>query len=450
MLNVQTEPKINAADFQKNALPRQDESFKIEVKGKKSFGEMVNDSKTSLKSQEKTSENRVENSQKPEEKKFEKTENKTEKFEENKIDEKSVKNEKSEKNEKIEKKSDSGKKDFSENEKNLKNPKFEIDEKNLKNENKIEKKDLKNQKNQKIQKNDENSKEIKNSDKKNLFSKQKIEKSQNDEKIDFENLQNSGINSGNIQNLENAQNLSGEEMSFFDENEISSKNVKEFSLDKDQKITVKDFRTEENVENAETEQNQKKDFVTSVKFENNSCEMQLDLSQNAKENILSLNNQTAASQGSTFQAMLSNQIQQNAGDLVKAGQIVLKDNNVGSIKLIMHPESLGNVKIDLQISDKVITGKIIVSSQEALNAFKESADILKNAFNQNGFETSGFDLSFQGQDSSGNQNFKNQQEQQKLFQGSLAYSDLASSSDFNFDEEKKYDFSYKSSVNIVA
>ena len=106
MLNVQTEPKINAADFQKNALTRQDESFKIEVKGKKSFGEMVNDSKASLKSQEKNSENRVENSQKSEEKKFEKTENKTEKSEENKIDEKSVKNEKSEKNEKIEKKSD--------------------------------------------------------------------------------------------------------------------------------------------------------------------------------------------------------------------------------------------------------------------------------------------------------------------------------------------------------
>lgn len=233
--------------------------------------------------------------------------------------------------------------------------------------------------------------------------------------------------------------------------EENVKNHKKFAFDKDKKIIVHDLRTESSeAESLKKENKDSKDFVTSVKFQNNQCEMQMDLTQQAKENILSLNNQTASSQGSTFQSMLSNQIQQNAADLVKAGQIVLKDNDVGSIKLILNPESLGNVKIDLQISDKVITGKIIVASQEAYNAFKESADSLKNAFNQNGFETSGFDLSFQGQNANSDGNFQNQQEQKQFMTMYSSYQDvLVNSDEVLFADEKNVN-SYKTSINIVA
>jgi Flagellar hook-length control protein FliK. len=172
---------------------------------------------------------------------------------------------------------------------------------------------------------------------------------------------------------------------------------KEFALDKDGKIIVKDLRTEADkgtVKDVKGVQN--KAVVSVQKDGDNSSQMTMTLPDNVQQNILSSSDQSASAAGSNFQAMLTNQIQQNAGDFVKAGSIVLKDNNVGTIKLVLHPESLGNVKINLQLSDKVVTGQITVASQEAYNAFRESADSLKQAFIQNGFDTSGFTVSYSG------------------------------------------------------
>lgn len=107
-------------------------------------------------------------------------------------------------------------------------------------------------------------------------------------------------------------------------------------------------------------------------------------------------------QGQTFASMLSSELRSNASDLVKTGSIVLRDNNSGLIRLTLHPESLGNVKISLELSsDKRITGKIIVSSKEAYDAFNENLDGLSDAFVKGGFESGGFDLSWSGQNGSG-------------------------------------------------
>ena len=234
-----------------------------------------------------------------------------------------------------------------------------------------------------------------------------------------------------------------------DEKSLKSDNHKKFYLDKEEKIAVHDFRSEIIPENEKIDVDAKK-FVSSVKYDENGVQMQLDLSKSAQENILSLNSQNNASQGSVFQAMLTNQIQENAVDFVKAGQIVLKDKNEGSIKLILHPESLGNVKIDLQISDKVIAGKITVASKEAFNAFKDAQDSLKNAFNQNGFELSGFDLSFQGESSSGQHFFQNQREQENFLRMAEVYSAFSNSESFLSPEIENVSAQVNSSVNIVA
>lgn len=107
-------------------------------------------------------------------------------------------------------------------------------------------------------------------------------------------------------------------------------------------------------------------------------------------------------QGQTFASMLSSELRSNASDLVKTGSIVLRDNNSGLIRLTLHPESLGNVKISLELSsDKKIIGKIIVSSKEAYDAFNENLDGLSDAFVKGGFESAGFDLSWSGQNGSG-------------------------------------------------
>ncbi len=108
-------------------------------------------------------------------------------------------------------------------------------------------------------------------------------------------------------------------------------------------------------------------------------------------------------QGQSFASMLSSEIRSNAADFVKTGSIVLRDNNTGIIRLTLNPASLGNVKISLELSaDKKITGKIVVSSKEAYDAFNENLDGLSEAFVKGGFESAGFDLSWSGQDSSEN------------------------------------------------
>ncbi len=104
--------------------------------------------------------------------------------------------------------------------------------------------------------------------------------------------------------------------------------------------------------------------------------------------------------GQNFASMLSQELKNNAADFVKTGQIVLKDNNAGLIRLTLNPESLGNVKISLELSgDKKITGKIVVSSEEAYEAFNENLEGLSQAFVDGGFQSAGFDLSWSGQGS---------------------------------------------------
>jgi hypothetical protein len=112
-------------------------------------------------------------------------------------------------------------------------------------------------------------------------------------------------------------------------------------------------------------------------------------------------------EGKNFASMLSQELRNNASDFVKTGAIVLRDNNAGTIRLTLHPESLGSVQIKLELSgERRISGKIVVSSEEAYEAFNESLSGLSDAFVEGGFESAGFDLAFAGQggnDSGGNE-----------------------------------------------
>jgi len=107
----------------------------------------------------------------------------------------------------------------------------------------------------------------------------------------------------------------------------------------------------------------------------------------------------------SFASMLSQELRSNAADFVKTGSIILRDNNVGLIRLTLNPESLGNVRISLELSgDRKISGKIQVASQEAYDAFRENLDTFSEAFIEGGFSGAGFDLSWSGQDSADSRN----------------------------------------------
>lgn len=234
--------------------------------------------------------------------------------------------------------------------------------------------------------------------------------------------------------------------------EVGSKNEKTFFLDKDKKISVQDFRSE-NAEKNPVEKTEKSSVEISEihRDEKNNPQITMDFAAaSANQNIVSSDNQTASANGSNFQAMLTNQIQENAGEIVKAGNIVLKDNDVGSIKLILHPESLGNVKIDLNLHDKNISGKIVVATQEAFNAFKETAENLKQAFTQSGFDSVGLELSLANQSFGQNNPGENQNNPAAEFAMRKIYGELNVFSDENFEEIEILENSSRNSVNIVA
>lgn len=183
-------------------------------------------------------------------------------------------------------------------------------------------------------------------------------------------------------------------------NTLEGAKAKVSYLDKDKKVRVTDYRVATDSSNkAQTLDGEPKLKVLEVKTdENGKTSLTLDLNtaaQNAtNQNILASSDQSASATGSNFQAMLANAVTQSAPEFVKAGNIILRDKDEGQIKLVLHPENLGDVKIDLQLHDKAISAKIVVATSEAFGAFKESSDALKEAFIQSGFESANFDLSF--------------------------------------------------------
>ena len=184
----------------------------------------------------------------------------------------------------------------------------------------------------------------------------------------------------------------------------------------------------------------------------NTATITMELNQNANANVLSTNSQTAASNGSNFQAMLNNQIQQSAPEFVKAGNLILKDNNQGTINLILRPDDLGNVKLHLSLDGKNITGHITVATKEALEVFKDNAETLREAFIKNGFDQASFDVSFSGNGSSNQQMAFEQQNDgtellaKRVYNGNAMEGEATSSE--SISEKSSSNDNY--SINIVA
>lgn len=233
--------------------------------------------------------------------------------------------------------------------------------------------------------------------------------------------------------------------------DVTVKSKKVQTLDKDGKISVTDLRTKEAEINEDFAQTQK-DFTSEVKFEDdNSATITMNLNQeNVETNLLSTSNQTAASDGSNFQAMLNNQIKANAPEFVKTGSIVLRDNNQGTINLILHPDEIGSVKIHLSLDGKTVSGQITVATKEAMEVFKNNAETLREAFIQQGFDVDGFDVAYSDNGSFSNQEQFAQENNEKLM-ANYAQNCYENGTDEvfeNFDENTNKFSDY--SINIVA
>lgn len=224
------------------------------------------------------------------------------------------------------------------------------------------------------------------------------------------------------------------------------------------KISVQDLRSDSEKQNAlllaENEKNSQNSLkVSNVQVSSDGTNfINMEMNQTVSADVLSLNNQTAGANGSNFQAMLNNQIQSNISEFVKAGNIILKDNDQGQINLILHPDDLGNVKIHLSLDGKNISGQIIVSSKEALQVFKDNAETMREAFIKNGFDGANFDVAYNNSGSqSGNSSGFEQNDGTGLIARKM-YSNAHESSEIGFDDgmNKEIEKYSNYSVNIVA
>lgn len=89
--------------------------------------------------------------------------------------------------------------------------------------------------------------------------------------------------------------------------------------------------------------------------------------------------------------------EQGNRQIVKQTGIILKDNNSGEIKLILKPESMGSVRIQLQMQDSSITGRILVDNSAVKAAFDQNMNELYKAFKESGFETAELDVQVGGE-----------------------------------------------------
>jgi hypothetical protein len=98
-----------------------------------------------------------------------------------------------------------------------------------------------------------------------------------------------------------------------------------------------------------------------------------------------------------FQSLLAQRMQEAwNGEIVQSAQLILRDGDAGTIRLRLRPESLGNVKIELNLSDNNINGRIVVESDAAKSAFERNMNELADAFRQGGFDSARLEVAVGG------------------------------------------------------
>jgi flagellar hook-length control protein FliK len=113
----------------------------------------------------------------------------------------------------------------------------------------------------------------------------------------------------------------------------------------------------------------------------------------------------AGGRGQDFGSMLADRLRDAwNGEIVQSARIVLKDGDAGTIRLRLKPESLGNVKIELNLSENNISGRILVESDKAKSAFERNMNQLADAFKQGGFDSASLEVAVGGGSGGGSPN----------------------------------------------
>ena len=99
-------------------------------------------------------------------------------------------------------------------------------------------------------------------------------------------------------------------------------------------------------------------------------------------------------QGRAFEDALARELRGDLSvDIVRDATIIARNGGEGSIRLTLHPASLGNVKVRLEMAENKITALIVVESDEALKAFQRELPVLEKAFRDSGFSEANLEMS---------------------------------------------------------
>ncbi|HEQ72660.1 MAG TPA: flagellar hook-length control protein FliK, partial [Spirochaetia bacterium] len=88
-------------------------------------------------------------------------------------------------------------------------------------------------------------------------------------------------------------------------------------------------------------------------------------------------------------------------EMVKHTGVIVKNGGNGEIHLVLKPESLGSVRIRMNIEDNHIVGKIIVDNNTVKAIVEENLSNLENALQEDGYENPAFDVFVAGDQNRG-------------------------------------------------
>jgi flagellar protein FlbC len=86
-----------------------------------------------------------------------------------------------------------------------------------------------------------------------------------------------------------------------------------------------------------------------------------------------------------FSSMLKNEIVKHTG-------LIVRENGEGEIRLVLKPESLGNVRIKVLLNNNNIEGRIIVENNSVKEMFEENLKALSDALKDEGFDSTNLDV----------------------------------------------------------
>jgi len=167
-------------------------------------------------------------------------------------------------------------------------------------------------------------------------------------------------------------------------------------------IEVRDFRTNNNPDGTQTRTFSIVETAAGRNHGQNAVqEVTLDLRLPDQGQSSQLQNSWEVKSSNSLENMLARELHQNFnGDIVRHASMALRDGGSGTIKIALYPETLGHVKIHLEMTENKITGRIVVESEEALNAFRKELSALEQAFKDSGYANADLNLSLTADGSS--------------------------------------------------